>query len=383
MPQTHRHIVTNARLVLKDRVIKGTLVIEADRIASIDTRPTSVPGADDWQGDYLLPGLVELHTDNLEKHLEPRPGVRWPAMSALIAHDGQISSAGITTVLDAMSVGDFDEQSVRARGLRETASALHHARANGLLRAEHLLHMRCELACDNMIATVTPCLDDTSVRLVSVMDHTPGQRQWSNIEHFRVHSQRDQEWSDGHLDQMVADRMELQSRNAIKNRKALLELCAAYHLPLASHDDTSEAHVDEAAADGMHISEFPTTLVAARAARRHGMHIVMGAPNMVRSASHCGNVLTRDLAAEDLVDCLSSDYVPHSLVYGAFMLHDEVGWSLPRAIAAVTSEPAGLIGLSDRGELAIGKRADLVRVRRPAGSIAAPVSTWRGGTRIA
>jgi len=383
MPKTNSHIITNARLVLKDSVISGTLVYEADRIVSIDSQPTSVRGADDWQGDFLLPGLVELHTDNLEKHLEPRPGVRWPALSALLAHDGQISSAGITTALDALSVGDFDKESVRARGLQETTKALHHAAANGLLRAEHLLHMRCELACENMIETVTRCLDDTNVRLVSVMDHTPGQRQWTNIEHFRIHSQRDEKWSDGHLDHVVADRLGLQSRNAAGNRKALLELCAAYHLPIASHDDTSEAHVDEAAADGMQICEFPTTLAAARAARRHGMRIVMGAPNMVRSASHCGNVLTRDLAAYDLVDCLSSDYVPHSLVHGAFLLHDEAGWSLPRAIATVTSEPARLIGLSDRGEIASGKRADFVRVRRPAGEVAVPISTWRGGTRIA
>lgn len=383
MPQAHPHLITNARLVLKDSVISGTLAFEGDRIVSLDSKPTSVPEADDWQGDFLLPGLVELHTDNLEKHLEPRPGVRWPAISALVAHDGQISSAGITTVLDAMSVGDFDEQSVRARGLRETTDALRHARENVLLRAEHFLHMRCELACDNMIETVTRCLDDTSVRLVSVMDHTPGQRQWANIEHFRVYSQRDQTWSDGHHDQMVADRLDMQSRNAAKNRKALLELCAAYHLPLASHDDTSEAHVDEAAADGMHISEFPTTMVAARAARRHGMRIVMGAPNMVRSASHCGNVLTQDLAAADLVDCLSSDYVPHSLVHGAFLLHDEIGWPLARSIATVTSEPARLIGLNDRGELACGKRADFVRVRRAAKGIPVPISTWRGGTRIA
>ncbi len=383
MPQTPSHIITNARLVLKDSVINGTLVFEGDRIVGLDSRNTSTPGAEDWEGDFLLPGLVELHTDNLEKHLEPRPGVHWPGLPALIAHDGQVSSAGITTVLDAMSVGDFDEQCVRARALQETTDALRQARHNALLKTEHLLHMRCELACDNMIATVTRCLDDTSVRLVSVMDHTPGQRQWSNIEHFRVHNQGSQTWSDGHLDQVVIDRLDLQTRNVAKNRKALLELCAAYDLPLASHDDTSAEHVDEAAADGMRICEFPTTLVAARAARNHGMHIVMGAPNMVRNASHCGNVLTRDLAADDLVDCLSSDYVPHSLLHGAFLLHDQVGWPLPRAIAAVTSTPARLIGLSDRGELTNGKRADFVRVRWSAGRVPVPISTWRGGRRIA
>lgn len=383
MPTRHPQIITNARLVLKDEIVNGTIVFDAERIHSIDSRHTSVAAADDFQGDYLLPGLIELHTDNFEKQLEPRTGVQWPAMSALIAHDAQISSAGITTVLDAMRVGDIDEQSVRARGLQAILDALRHAREDNVLRATHLLHMRCEIACPNMMTFATPCLDDPNVRLVSVMDHTPGQRQWANVDHFRVYNQRGQNWGDEHLDHVVVERLDMQLRNAEKNRKALLELCAAYRLPIASHDDTSEAHVDEAAAAGIRISEFPTTAVAARAARRHDMAIVMGAPNMVRGTSHCGNVLTRDLAAADLVDCLSSDYVPHSLLHAAFLLHDDCDWPLPRAVATATSGPANLIGLTDRGEIASGKRADFVRVRQTSRRIPVPVATWRGGRRVA
>ena len=337
MPAQRQQIITNARLVLADEVITGTMAIEGERIVEVDAGHTNVAGAMDWDGDYLLPGLVELHTDHLEKHLEPRPGVQWPAMAALIAHDAVVSSAGITTVLDAMSVGDFDENSVRARGLAAASDALRYAAANGKLRAEHLLHMRCEVACDNMIEVVEPFLDDPRVRLVSVMDHTPGQRQWANVQYFRVYNQRNHKWSDEHLDQLVAERVDMQERNAVANRRTLTDMCMARRLPLASHDDASEAHVREAAHAGMCISEFPTTEVAARAARRHGMAIVMGSPNMVRGASHCGNVLTRDLAAADLVDCLSSDYIPHSLLHAAFLLHDEAGWSCNRN-AACSSE---------------------------------------------
>ena len=383
MPPMRRQVITNAKLVLPDQVVSGTMVFEGDRIVSLDSQQTSVASADDWEGDYLLPGLIELHTDNLEKHLEPRPGVRWPAMPALLTHDAQVSTAGITTVLDAMGVGDFDERSIRARGLVETTDALKHARAHHLLRAEHLLHMRCEIACDNVVETVAPYLDDPSVRLVSVMDHTPGQRQWTDVEQFRIYTQRNQKWSDEHLEQVVAERLEMQSRNAAPNRKALLDLCAAHALPLASHDDTTEAHVNEAAAAGMRISEFPTTEVAARAARRHALGIIMGAPNMVRGASHSGNVSTRDLAAADLLDCLSSDYIPHALMHAAFLLHDEIGWTLPRAIAAVTSEPAKMIGLTDRGEITADRRSDFVRVRRQLRGVPVPIATWRAGRRIA
>ena len=369
-------------MVLPDETVVGTLVVEGACIVAIDAGTTSAKGAEDWNGDLLVAGLIELHTDNLEKHLEPRPGVRWPAMSALLTHDAQVSTAGITTVLDAMGIGDFDERSIRARGLSDTVAALREAGGHKLLRADHLLHLRCEVACDNVVEIVSQYIDDRSVRLVSLMDHTPGQRQWMDVEKFRQYTQRNQRWSDEYLAEVVAERMDMQTRNATYNRRALLELCSARALPLASHDDTTVEHVQEAAESGMRISEFPTTEAAAREARRLRLGIVMGAPNMVRGGSHSGNVSTMQLAELDLIDCLSSDYVPHALLHAAFMLHDQAGWSLPRAIATVTSRPAALVGLDDRGELSIGKRADFVRVR-PLGGVPATISTWRGGQRIA
>lgn len=377
-----QQIITNVRMVLPDETVDGTLVVEGDRIVAIDAGTTSAKGAEDWNGDLLVAGLIELHTDNLEKHLEPRPGVRWPAISALLTHDAQVSTAGITTVLDAMGIGDFDERSIRARGLSDTVAALREAQGRKLLRAQHFLHLRCEVACNNVVEVVSQYIDDQSVRLVSLMDHTPGQRQWMDVEKFRQYTQRNQKWSDEYLAQVVAERMDMQTRNSTRNRRALLELCSPRALPLASHDDTTVEHVQEAADSGMRISEFPTTEAAARAARRLGLGIVMGAPNMVRGGSHSGNVSTMQLAELDLIDCLSSDYVPHALLHAAFMLHEEAGWSLPRAMASVTSMPAALVGLDDRGELSIGKRADFVRVR-PLGAVPAPISTWREGQRIA
>ena len=159
-------LITNARVITADEIVLATVELHADRFIDVQPGVTSLASADDWDGDYLIPGLIELHTDNLEKQLEPRPGVRWPALPALLIHDALISSAGITTVLDAMGVGDFDENSVRAQGLHAAARALRHAREQDLLRAEHLLHMRCELACENMLEVVTPFLDDPTVRLV-------------------------------------------------------------------------------------------------------------------------------------------------------------------------------------------------------------------------
>jgi alpha-D-ribose 1-methylphosphonate 5-triphosphate diphosphatase len=376
------YLISNARIVTSSEFFIGSIVIDKGRIVRFDSGLTSVPGADDWEGDYLIAGLVELHTDNLEKHLEPRPGVRWPAISALLIHDAQIATAGITTVLDAMGVGDFDERSIRADGLRAATEALNHARSNGLLRAEHLLHMRCEIACDNVVDVVAPFLDDPTVKLVSLMDHTPGQRQWMDVEKFRTYTQRNQKWSDEYLAQVVTERMDMQARNSDRNRVRLLELCRDRSLPMASHDDTVPDHVDEAMAAGFRISEFPTTEGAARTARKHGLGIVMGAPNMIRGGSHSGNISALDLARADLIDVLSSDYVPHSLLHAAFLLRDQAGWPLAKAIATVTLNPARLIGLGDRGEIAPGKRADYVRVRESRG-VPVPVETRREGKRIA
>jgi len=377
-----RRLITNASLLTHEEIVTGTIEIVDGRLSDVQPGRSHLPDADDWEGDFLFPGLIELHTDNLEKHLEPRPGVRWPALSALLTHDAQISTAGITTVLDAMGVGDFDERSVRAQGLQAAAAALHEARSRNLLRAEHLLHMRCELACDNMLPVVTPFLDDPHVKLVSIMDHTPGQRQWMDIERFRIYTQRNQRWSDEYLAEVVRERQDMQNRNAHSNRKGLLELCRSRHIPLASHDDTVPEHVLEAVESGFVISEFPTTEPAARTAREQGLGIVMGAPNLVRGGSHSGNISALELAQHDLLDCLSSDYVPHSLLHGVFLLRDQAGWSLPKAARTASLNPARLVGLDDRGEIAAGKRADFVRVRELSG---VPVSmmTWREGRRIA
>lgn len=373
---------------MADAVVLGTAAVHEETLVDVQPGLTAVADAEDWNRDYLIPGLIELHTDNLEKHLEPRPGVRWPAMSALLTHDAQVAAAGITTVLDAMGVGDFDERSVRAQGLEETNAALLKARSHGLLRAEHLLHIRCELACDNMLEVVRPYLDDPCVRLVSLMDHTPGQRQWLDVDKFRVYTQRNQRWTDEYLADVIAQRQEMQERNAQRNRSGLLELCRDRNIPLASHDDTTAEHVDLAVKCGMSISEFPTTVAAAVAARARRLAIVVGAPNLVRGGSHSGNVSALNLAREDLLDCLSSDYVPHALLHGAFLLRDLAGWSLPRAIGAVSSKPARVIGLHDRGTVAAGLRADFVRVRETATAdgiavVPVPVATWRAGRRIA
>lgn len=382
MSETHADdlVLTNARIVLADREVAGSLTVRAGVIAAIDSGPSRAPGALDLDGDLLIPGLVEIHTDNVEKHLAPRPGVRWPAASALLAHDSQVAAAGITTVLDALCIGE-----VPGRDWRDIADsfipALHALADDGHLRADHFLHLRCELPDPTLGDAFDTYGKDPLVRLVSVMDHTPGQRQFNDLDKY-IANQRGYGQAEDDIRKAVAVSFERQAANAERHRTSITARCRDLGIPVASHDDETEGHVLEAERLGMTISEFPTTLEAARAAHAHGMLTVMGAPNVVRGGSHSGNVSALELGRAGLLDMLSSDYMPVSLLPAALKLVEATGIGLPAAVATVTRTPARSIGLDDRGEIAPGQRADLVRVRlTDHGPVVREV--WRAGRRVA
>jgi alpha-D-ribose 1-methylphosphonate 5-triphosphate diphosphatase len=374
-------VLTNARIVTAEEIVDGTVVVRGEEIVRVERGTSHAPGAVDFAGDYLLPGLIELHTDNLEKHVSPRPGVRWPMPAAVLAHDAQIAGSGITTVFDALTVGEVRQEAVRAEMLIGSVEAITAAQREGGLRAEHFLHLRCEVAHETIVQTIEQLIDHPLVRLVSLMDHTPGQRQFANIEKYYEFYQGKFGYSDAEMAAYVAQKADLNRRFADGNRRSLAALGRARGLPQASHDDGTLAHIDEARELGLTIAEFPTTVEAATAAGRCGMAVVMGAPNVVRSGSHSGNISARQLAAAGLLDILSSDYAPVSLLHAAFLLHDAIGMALPEAVAKVSRNPARALNLHDRGEVVSGKRADLVRV---AVIDTMPVvrEVWRQGRRV-
>jgi alpha-D-ribose 1-methylphosphonate 5-triphosphate diphosphatase len=375
-----QRLIKNAKIVTATEEFTGCMVIEAGIIRTLDRGDTSALGAEDWAGDWLLPGLVELHTDNLEKHLVPRPGVLWNATSATVMHDALCAAAGITTVLDSVVIGDMDQGGARSQTQHVSIQALHDCRDQGLLRVEHLLHLRCEVSAPDIVAVFEQYADDALVELVSLMDHTPGQRQWRDLSKYRRYSERYGRFDDAEYEALVANLTAHQQRYAIPNRAAIIAGSLARSLPLASHDDTELAHVEQASREGIAISEFPTTVLAAQAARAAGLSIVMGGPNLVKGGSHSGNVAAAELAQLDLLDIFSSDYVPASLLQSAFLLRVTAGWSLPKAVNTVTRNPARAISLNDRGELAPGLRADLIRVRL-SGDMPIVRGAWHRGER--
>ena len=376
---------TNAQLVLPTEVVRGSLHVRDGLIHGMG-ETSAIAGSVDLEGDWLMPGLVEMHTDNFERHLMPRPKVSWGEWPALLAHDAEVAAAGITTVFDALGVGDADPDSLRGSTWHGVLDTLGHATRSGMLRADHHLHVRCELPAPNTIDLFEPFLGHARLSLISLMDHTPGQRQWENIEQARIYYTGKKGWTLDKFERQVALSAELQARYAEPHRAYFVAHCQANGIALASHDDTTPEHVAQAHGEGASMSEFPTTVAAAQAAHAHGLLNVMGGPNVVRGGSHSGNVAAAELARLGLLDILSSDYVPSSMLSAALRLVADELATLPQAVAMVTANPARATGLNDRGALQPGLRADLIRVRRvalPDGQSHGVVrAVWREGQRV-
>ncbi|MFT6916366.1 MAG: alpha-D-ribose 1-methylphosphonate 5-triphosphate diphosphatase [Motiliproteus sp.] len=355
-------ILTNAQIVLANEVITGTLTVEEGIIERIDQGQVTLPGAIDCQGGFLTPGMIELHTDNMEKHFTPRPGVSWPAIQAFKVHDAQMISAGITTVFDAISIGDVIQGSERLNNLTRMVDALNESRERQLTRADHLLHLRCEVSHQDTLSTFNTLLDRTAVQLVSVMDHTPGQRQFASLEKYRQYYQGKYQLTDEEMLDFIERQTEASRLHSDSFRKEICDTCNRLGIPLASHDDATEAHVDESQRYQMVIAEFPTTSEAAMAAHQKGMAVMMGAPNVVRGGSHSGNIAAHALASEGVLDILSSDYYPASLLEAAFKIAalESNPLDLAMAIALVSHKPADAVGLADRGRIQSGYKADLI-----------------------
>jgi alpha-D-ribose 1-methylphosphonate 5-triphosphate diphosphatase len=374
-------VLTNAQLVLGDRVMLGTLVIRDGLIADIAEGRSTVPGAEDLGGDILMPGIIDLHTDNLERQVQPRAGARWPSRSAYLSHDAQCAVAGVTTVFDALCVGNLSlDNEDRVRTFREGVADLTALAPTGLFNADHFLHLRCEMPSDNMLDLVEPVVPHPLARMVSLMDHTPGVGQYADVERFRARKLREG-IPLAEIDSQIAALQAQRAERRAPNRQALLAMVRGRAIVLASHDDETLEEVAANHADGIMISEFPVRLAAARGAKALGMDVIAGAPNIVRGSSHSGNVAASALLDAGAVDALASDYVPPALIEAAFAAAD-AGLPISQAVALVTSGPARIAGLLDRGRLVVGLRADLLRARRHQG-LTAPVAVWRRGRRVA
>lgn len=376
---TTETVLTNARIVLENEIVDGTLLLRDGRVADI-SHGASITGRD-MAGDYLIPGLVELHTDHLEWHYQPRPSVNWDPITAALAHDAQMSASGVTTVLDAVRIGAAPDDTSAAGAARLLADALEANVAAGRMRSDHLLHLRCEVSAANCVEEFERFVGDPFVRLASLMDHTPGQRQYASLEIFKAYHSGKDTLSEADFDAYTSDLIDSAAQYSEPNRLSIAALALENGITLASHDDATLAHVEESRSLGVTIAEFPTTVESARAAKDREFAIVMGAPNIVRGTSQSGNIAAMHLLELGLLDILSSDYVPFSPLQAVFLLAHDGVLTLPDAVRMVSTNPARAVNLSDRGSLIVGRRADVIRVEAH-GAIPIVREVWREGNRV-
>ncbi|MBO9448711.1 alpha-D-ribose 1-methylphosphonate 5-triphosphate diphosphatase [Tropicibacter sp. R16_0] len=379
---TEELILANATLIFPDETRTGSLRVVGEHIEAIDSG-TSVPaGAVDCEGDFVCPGLIELHTDNLERHIQPRPKVDWPHAAAIIAHDAELAGTGITTVFDAMRVGSIPSGKARyGRYARDLATELLELRAADALKISHFLHLRAEVCSQTLADELREFGEEDRVGIVSLMDHTPGQRQFRDMTKLEAYVKGKHSMSDDDFLQHVAQLKGLRDQYGDLHEAETVRQAGVYGAVLASHDDTTAEQVAVSAGHGIRLAEFPTTVEAARACHEHDIKVMMGAPNLIRGGSHSGNVAARELAELDLLDIVSSDYVPSALLLSAVKL-GEIWGDMARGIKTATQAPAQAVGLGDRGALRVGARADLLRFRMRAG-VPALRAVWSRGMQVA
>ncbi len=379
---TEELIFANATVVLPNETITGAVKCEGDSIVDISEGAAVPAGAIDCDGDFLSPGLVELHTDNLERHIQPRPKVDWPHAAAIIAHDAELAGTGITTVFDALRIGSIRRKEANyAKYARGLASELWELRAADALKISHFLHLRAEVCSETLAEELNEFGAEDRVGLVSLMDHTPGQRQFRDVSKLEAYVKGKHGFDDEGFQRHIAELREMRAIYGDKHEAETVKAAARFGAVLASHDDTTEGQVETSAGYGIRLAEFPTTVEAARACHAHGIKVMMGAPNLIRGGSHSGNVAAQELAELELLDIVSSDYVPAALLMSAVRL-GEIWGDMARGLSTVTSAPADAVRLEDRGRIEVGKRADLIRFGLRGGTPGLR-GVWSRGQRVA
>lgn len=371
--------LTRARIVLSDTIVEdGSILIEDGRIAAINPEPVNDAQIIDLKHQTLMPGMVDLHCDALEKEVEPRPGVHFPLDFACAQADKRNAAAGISTVYHALSFA-HEELGVRNNNFAASiAHAVHDWQAHGLV--DNRVHCRYEITDETGLPVLKQLLADDAMHMVSMMDHTPGQGQFKDMAAYRNYLTRTYKKTADEVEVIVERKLAAASGAFAR----MVELAYAAHsagISVASHDDDSAERVETMTGIGADISEFPITLQAAQAANAAGMSTIFGAPNVLRGKSQSGSMKAIEAIHEGVADCLCADYAPASLLVAVFRIVELTDLDLAAAVRLVTLHPAKAAGLTDRGEIKVGKAADLIAVTTP-GGLPQVNHMWRNGVPV-
>lgn len=372
-------LLTHARVVLANEVLDDcALLLEEGHIAAIDPAHSHGARELDLSGRILMPGMIDLHCDALEKEVEPRPGVHFPLDFACAQADRRNATAGITTVYHALSFANHE------LGVRNNTFAAEIARAMAAFQPHALIdnriHARYEVTDESAPPLLAKLLESGGAHLLSFMDHSPGQGQFKDVAAYRTYLSRAYKTTDAALDTLLAQKAEA-ATSAMARMTTLAKLARQHGIALASHDDDSPEKIATLVDLGAVISEFPINLETAQAAKAHGMATLFGAPNILRGRSQSGSMRALDAVMAGVADCLCGDYSAAALLPSVMRLPQLAGIDLAQAVALVSRNPARAAGLDDRGEIAVGKRADLIAVK-DLGGLAQVERVWVKGVPV-
>lgn len=349
-------IIRSTNVLVDGKFISADIVIQGEHITAVKPY-RSVDVAIDLGERRIVPGFVDLHGDAIEKEIEPRPGARFPTSMAVVELDKKLSMAGVTSMYHA--VGFNDEELSKGRGTEQSKELIEEIyEANKKhLGVDNLVHARFEITSESSLSTIKRLVEDKKVDMLSIMDHSPGQGQFKTLESWKKYHLSAYEIDDEDVEDYIKSKTSKDKKGIVED---LVRFGLDHHIPVLSHDDDCEEKLNTLRNLGVTFSEFPLSVEVAKKAKQMNISTGMGAPNVVRGGSQSGNIAAKELVKEGVCDYLCSDYHPASLLMSPYRLKEDVGLELENGFAMISTTPARLANLEDRGEIKEGKLADII-----------------------
>lgn len=348
-----KSVFVDGKFIPADLLIEGSIIIEVSKYGFYDK-------VIDFENRKILPGIVDLHCDGIEKEIEPRPGASFPLDMAIIEFDKKLALQGVTTIFHGISFKDEELQKVRTNEYaREIVERIHFMQNNNTTLVDNFIHLRFEITNHQGIPLIKELIADKKINILSIMDHSPGQGQFKTLESWKKYHLNTYDLKESEIGKYLKEKF---SRRKMGYVEELTKFAKDYGIVLLSHDDDCKEKLNTLRALGVSISEFPLSLDVAKDAKDMGMGVGMGAPNVVRGGSQSGNIAARLLIEEGVCDYLCSDYHPSSMLLSPYKLRDEINLPIEKGFEMITSIPAKLIGLNDRGTISKAKLADIIVV---------------------
>lgn len=355
--------IKNGKIVTPTEVIEGkSLLIEGGVIVDICKFDGVADKVINARGRYVMPGFIDVHSDKVEKIVNPRPTAVFDFELSLKEVEKELLQQGITTMFHSFSM--YKDMAFGKCLMRkpENVEKMVHL-IDDFHKRDHLIHHRCHLRLeiDNLEVydIAKRMMEQSLIHEISFMDHTPGQGQYQDLEVYR----KSVDYSTGQTFEQIMDYHKDKKKLTFAQMKELTDLAHSHNITVASHDDDTVEKLEMNRKIGVDISEFPITIEVAKEAKRQGFYTVAGAPNILLGGSHSGNMSAAEAILNGCADILCSDYYPQAMLHSVFIMYHKYGISLPEMVNKVSLNPAKATRIDkEYGSLEKGKKADILIV---------------------